>query len=218
MKALGSFTISMFFLFSGLWITGINVAQAASCPADKTYAGVKIWHYLESTQGGPFYTQTTEYEGTVGIRFEYSNGNFFIIPAGNLTISKTVDAKLVSPSWNCTYETAQAKVEVYISSNSLTCDDNDGILNMHIIENAEEASADYHCVDGDGNVYGPFTQVYPTTRLAHDVLIEYIHETMVIHPFTEGTGSYSWTLLFRKTPVPTKEGRTAVPILPLLLE
>ena len=215
MKALGSFTISMFFLFNGLWITGINVAQAASCPAHKAFAGIKIWHYLESTQGGPYYTQTTEYEGTVGIQFQYSNGNFYILPAGNRTISKTIDAKLVSPFWNCTYETGQAKVEVYVSERSSIC--NDGILNMSIIEDAEEASVDYHCVDGDGNVYGPFTQVYPATRLVHHVLMEYVHETMVVHPFTEGTGSYSWTLLFRETPVPTREGRAAVPILPLLL-
>jgi hypothetical protein len=216
MKALSSFVISMLFLFNGLWITGINGAHAASCPANRAYAGIKIWHYLESTQGGPYYTQTTEYEGTVGIQFQYASQGFHIIPAGNVTISKTIDAKLVSPFWNCTYETGQAKVEVYVSERSSIC--NDGILNMHIIEIAEEASVDYHCVDGDGNVYGPFTQVYPATRLTHDVMIEYAHETMVVHPFTEGTGSYSWTLLFRKTPVPTIEGgRTAVPILPLLL-
>jgi hypothetical protein len=151
----------------------------------------------------------------LGIQFQYNNGNFYILPAGNKTISKTIDAKLVSPFWNCTYETGQAKVEVNVSERSSIC--NDGILNMSIIENAEATSADYHCVDADGNVYGPFTQVYPATRLVNHVLTEYVHETMVVHPFTEGTGSCSWTRLFRETPLPAREGSAAVPILPLLL-
>jgi hypothetical protein len=60
MRALSSFAISMLFFFSGVWITGITHAHSASCPANGAYAGIKIWHYLESTAG--IYTQTTEYE------------------------------------------------------------------------------------------------------------------------------------------------------------
>ena len=216
MRALISFAISMLFLFSGVWITGINHAHSASCPANKAYAGIKIWHYLESTAG--IYTQTTEYEGTVSIQFLYFGTVFEIENIGNTIITKTVDAKQDSPYWKCTYETAQAEVIVTIVSNSKTCNDNDGILFMKIIEEADETSVDYHCVDGEGNVYGPFTQLYPATRLEHDVMIEYAHETMVQHPFPQGTGDYSWTLLFRATPIPFKgDGLYFESLLPLLL-
>jgi len=214
MRALSSFAISMLFFFSGVWITGINHAHAASCPANGAYAGIKIRHYLESTAG--IYTQTTEYEGTVSIQFIYAK-TFFIQNRGNYIITKTVDAKRDSPFWKCTYETAQAEVNVHISSNSNTCDDNDGILFLKIIEEAVETSVDYHCVDGDGRVYGPFTQTYPATRLEHDVMIEYAHEAMVIHPFPQGTGDYSWTLLFRATPIPYKDEHIIPILTPLLL-
>ena len=214
MRALSSFAISMLFFFSGVWITGINYAHSASCPANGAYAGIKIWHYLESTAG--IYTQTTEYEGTVSIQFVYAK-TFFIQNRGNYIITKTVDAKQDSPFWKCTYETAQAEVNVLISSNSNTCDDNDGILFLKIIEEAVETSVDYHCVDGTGRVYGPFTQTYPATRLEHDVMIEYVHEAIVIHPFPQGTGDYSWTLLFRATPIPYKDEHIIPILTPLLL-
>lgn len=214
MRALSSFAISMLFFFSGLWITGINHAHSASCPANGAYAGIKIWHYLESTAG--IYTQTTEYEGTVSIQFIYAK-TFYIQNRGNYIITKTVDAKQDSPYWKCTYETAQAEVNVHISSNSNTCDDNDGILFLKIIEEAVETSVDYHCVDGSGRVYGPFTQTYPATRLEHDVMIEYAHEAIVIHPFPQGTGDYSWTLLFRATPIPYKDEHIIPILTPLLL-
>jgi hypothetical protein len=213
MKALNSVTISIFFLFSGLWISGLNIAHSASCPANEAYAGIKIWHYLESTAGT--YTQTTEYEGTVSIQFLYKP-EFYIQNIGNYIISKTVDAKQDSPVWNCTYETAQVEVVVQISTYSNTCNDNDGILFLRIIEEAEETSVDYHCVDGNGNVYGPFIQTYPETRLEHDVMIEYAHEAMVVHPFPQGTGDYSWTLLFRNSPI-YKNGTKLIPIIELLL-
>ena len=217
MRTLSRFTISMFIVFSELCVAQIGVAHAASCPANRAYAGIKIWHYLEST-AGPYYTQTTEYEGTVSIQFLYFGTKFVIANIGNFKITKTVDAKQDSPFWKCTYETAQAEVLVRIDSNSKTCNDNDGILFMKIIEEAEETSVDYHCVDGKGNVYGPFTQFYPATRLEHDVMIEYAHEAMVRHPFPQGTGDYSWTLLFRATPIPFKgEGLEIAPLLPLLL-
>ena len=214
MRALSSFAISMLFFFSGLWITGINHAHSASCPANGAYAGIKIWHYLESTAG--IYTQTTEYEGTVSIQFIYAK-TFYIQNRGNYIITKTVDAKQDSPYWKCTYETAQAEVNVHISSNSNTCDDNDGILFLKIIEEAVETSVDYHCVDGSGRVYGPFTQTYPATRLEHDVMIEHAHEAIVIHPFPQGTGDYSWTLLFRATPIPYKDEHIIPILTPLLL-
>jgi hypothetical protein len=214
MRALSSFAISMLFFFSGVWITGINHAHSASCPANGAYAGIKVWHYLESTAG--IYTQTTEYEGTVSIQFIYAK-TFFIQNRGNYTITKTVDAKQDSPFWKCTYETAQAEVNVHISSNSNTCDDNDGILFLKIIEESVETSVDYHCVDGTGRVYGPFTQTYPATRLEHDVMIEYAHEAIVIHPFPQGTGDYSWTLLFRTTPIPYKDEHIIPILTPLLL-
>ena len=60
----------------------------------EAYAGIKIWHYLESTAG--IYTQTTEYEGTVSIQFVYAK-TFFIQNRGNYIITKTVDAKQDSP-------------------------------------------------------------------------------------------------------------------------
>jgi hypothetical protein len=216
MRALGSFAISILFFLSSTWTTAIDHAHAASCPANGAYAGIKIWHYLESTAG--IYTQTTEYEGTVSIQFVYRGTEFFIENVGNYLITKKVDAKQDSPYWKCTYETAQADVNVRIDSNSKSCDDNDGILFMKIIEEADEASVDYHCVDGEGNVYGPFTQFYPATRLEHDVKIEYSHETMVQQQFPQGTGDYSWTLLFRESPIPLKgHGLEIVPLLPLLL-
>ena len=203
-------TICMFFLFSGLLISGVkNMAHSASCPANEAYAGIKTWHYLQSTAGP--YTQTTEYEGTVSIQFLYLP-KFYIQVVGNNLISKTIDAKTESPYWNCTYETAQAEVSVQISTNSETC--TDGTLFMKIIEEAEETSAQYHCVDADGNVYGPFTQVYPATKLEHDIIIEYVHEAMVILPFPEGTGDYSWTLLFRDSPT---DAVNLIPILKLLM-
>jgi hypothetical protein len=151
----------------------------------------------------------------VSIQFFYIGTEFYIENIGNYIISKTMDARQDSPYWNCTYETAQAKLVVQVSSNATTCDD--GMLNMKIIEEAEEKSVDYHCVDGKGNVYGPFTQTYPATRLEHDVLIEYAHGAMEIHPFPKGTGDFSWTLLFRQTPIPYKDGRAVIPIIPLLI-
>ena len=216
LQALNNFTIGFFLLFNAIFASDIHLAHSASCPDNRAFAGIKIWHYLQSN-AGTGYTQTTEYEGTVGIQFLYNptNMDFYIENVGNQTITKTIDASLTSPAWNCTYETAQAKVNVQISSNLWTC--TDGALDMKIIEEAEATSADYHCVDGKGNVYGPFTQVYPATRLEHDVLMDYIHENMVVHPFTQGVGSYSWTLLFRETPVPDEKGRVIGPILPLLL-
>jgi len=213
MKALGSLSISIFILFSGLWISELTIAHAASCPANEAYAGIKIWHYLESTAGT--YTQTTEYEGTVSIQFLYIP-NLYIQNVGNYIISKTVDAKQDAPFWNCTYETAQAEVVVQVSTYSDSCNDNDGILFLTIIEEAEETSVDYHCVDGSGNVHGPFVQTYPATRLEHDVIIEYAHEAMVVYPFPQGTGDYSWTLLFRDSPI-YKNGTNLTPILNLLL-
>jgi hypothetical protein len=72
-------------------------------------------------------------------------------------------------------------------------------------------------VDGIGNVYGPFNQTYPATRLEHDVMIEYAHEAMVIHLFPQGTGDYSWTLLFRATPIPLKDANLIPILAPLLL-
>ncbi len=214
MREFRSYVIYIIFFSCGLWITGINNAHAASCPANGAFAGIKIWHYLESTAG--IYTQTTEYEGTVSIQFYYKK-NFYVQNRGNYIITKTVDAKQDSLFWNCTYETAQAKVHVRISSNSDTCDDRDGMLFLKIIEEAEETSVAYHCVDGIGNVYGPFTQTYPATRLEHDVMIEYAHEAMVIHPFPQGTGDYSWTLLFRATPIPLKDANLIPILAPLLL-
>lgn len=214
-KALKNLTIGLFFLLNSLFTTQIHIAHSASCPDNEAYAGIKIWHYLQSN-AGTGYTQTTEYEGTVGIQFlDLPGSGFYIENVGNNIITKTVDASLTSPAWNCTYETAQTKVRVEISSNLWTC--TDGALDMKIIEEAEATSVDYHCVDGNGNVYGPFTQVYPATRLEHNVLMDYVHETMVVHSFPQGSGSYSWTLLFRETAVPYKDGRAIIPIVPLLL-
>lgn len=152
----------------------------------------------------------------MSIQFIYAK-TFYIQNRGNYIITKTVDAKQDSPFWKCTYETAQAEVNVHISSNSNTCDDNDGILFLKIIEEAVETSVDYHCVDGNGRVYGPFTQTYPATRLEHDVMIEYAHEAIVIHPFPQGTGDYSWTLLFRATPIPYRDEHIIPILTPLLL-
>lgn len=200
MRALNSLIISMFLLGNGLGITGLTVAHSAPCPAEGTYASIKIWHYWESTQGDPFYTQTTEDIGTVGIFFGFRGrgGDFTIERTGDGIISRTVDAKLTSPYWNCTYETAQAKVTVEVSSNLTTC--TDGILYMHIVEKVEETSVDYHCVDAQGNIYGPFPQVYPETTLEHDVLLEYVPGAMDVQAVPIGHGSYQWTLLFQKIP------------------
>lgn len=216
MKAQSSFTIIMFYICSAIWISGGKNAHSASCPDGGAYAGIKIWHYLEST-AAPFYTQTTEYEGTVGIWFLYLGGDFFIEMAGNDIIYKTIKAKQETTNPSCTYETAKAKVTVKVSSNSVTC--NDGLLNMKIIETAEATSADYHCVAStpSGSVEYGGTNIYPATRLEHDVRLEYVPGVMDVQAFQQGTGDYSWTLLFRERPVPFADGRAFVGILPLLL-
>ena len=217
MRAPNSLTIAIFILCSGLWITGLPVAHSASCPPDGTVAGIQISHYWESTQGDPFYTQTVEYEGTVGILFSYFFGKFYIDIAGNDTVYKTIKAEQeIAPYVNCTYETANVQVTVEVSSNTSTC--TDGILDMTIIETNEATSADYHCVacsSGGCTEYGG-TNNYPATRLEHHVRLEYVPGAMDVQTVPQGVGEYSWRLLFRET-LPTGQDSGGIFYSPALL-
>jgi hypothetical protein len=50
-KGLKNLTIGFFFLLNELFATQIHLAHSASCPDNEAYAGIKIWHYLQSNAG-----------------------------------------------------------------------------------------------------------------------------------------------------------------------
>jgi hypothetical protein len=205
MRVLKNFTIYRFFLFSTLCIMGIGVAHSASCPGHHDRAGIQISHYLEdvtSMRLGKF-TQITEYNGTVGIDFDYIKGDedgvFWIGLEGSREISKTIKGTIKSKHWNCDIPSVEIKATVTLKDFEQICDAITGAVTIDIFTKAKRVTVKYYCITSQGHTFGPFYQRYLATNLHHRFHIDYKHEAFKIIPYKQGVGSYKWTLLFRKS-------------------
>jgi hypothetical protein len=220
MRVLSSLIITMFLLCGGSWRADFSVVHAASCPSSGTLAGIQISHYWESTQANPYYRQTMECEGTVGITVLDQDGILSIENMGNDIIFKTITAEQEAPPvLSCIYETVKVRVEVEVLSDRSTCAD--GVLDIIMIETNKETSANYHCVacSSSGCVEYDGVNTYPATRLEHHVRLAYVPGAMDVQAVPTGYGHYQWKLLFRESPVPFEDGRlNIVPITLLLSE
>lgn len=219
MRALSSLIVAMFLLCGGSWRADFTVAQAASCPPPRTFAGIQISHYWESTQANPYYGQTVACDGTVSIRVIDHDGNLYIENMGNDIIYKTITAEQEAPPvLSCIYETVKVKVKVEVLSDRSTCAD--GILDILMIETNKETSANYHCVacSSGGCIEYDGVNTYPAARVEHHVRLEYVPGAMDVQTVPVGYGHYQWKLLFREGPIPFIGSGGLVPVfIPLLL-
>lgn len=204
MRVLNSFTINKFFLFSTLCIMGIGVAHSASCPGHNDRAGIQISHYLEDVtiMGMGEFNQITEYNGTVGIDFNYSSGGsgkFYIDMEGSRKITKEIKGTIKSPHWSCDIPSVEIEATVSLKDFDQICDPITGAVTIDIFTNAKRVTVKYYCITNHGHTLGPFYQRYLATNLHHRFHIDYKTEAFKITPYNQGEGSYKWILLFRKS-------------------